>query len=103
MVNRFDDLVEEGHPAHDALLKIFIKKIKRNKKKDAGKILASCTLRCMHYAKAVQHTRDARATVSQTYSLVLRQDTLVDFQMDSTRPESHGCVCTGDTYRLLHI
>lgn len=36
VVSRFDDLVEEGHAAHDALLKIFNKKIKRSKQKDAG-------------------------------------------------------------------
>lgn len=39
VVNRFEDLVEEGHPAHDALLKIFVRKIKRSKKKDAGAML----------------------------------------------------------------
>ena len=36
VVNQFDELVEEGHGARDALLKIFTKKIKRSKKKDAG-------------------------------------------------------------------
>lgn len=36
VVNRFDELVEEGHAARDALLKIFNKKIKYSKKKDAG-------------------------------------------------------------------
>lgn len=36
VVSRFDELVEEGHAAHDALLKLFNKKIKRSKQKDAG-------------------------------------------------------------------
>ena len=36
VVNQVDELVEEGHVARDALLKIFNKKIKRSKKKDAG-------------------------------------------------------------------
>ena len=36
VVNQFDELVEEGHAARDALLKIFNKKIKHSKKKDAG-------------------------------------------------------------------
>ncbi|KAL0027158.1 hypothetical protein WJX79_011044 [Trebouxia sp. C0005] len=36
VVSQFDELVEEGHAAHDALLKIFTKKIKRSKKKDEG-------------------------------------------------------------------
>ena len=36
VVSRFDELVEEGHAARDALLKIFNKKIKRSKQKDAG-------------------------------------------------------------------
>jgi len=40
-VNQFDELVEEGHAAHDALLKIFTKKIKRSKKKDEGTTLQS--------------------------------------------------------------
>ncbi len=35
-MNQFDELVEDGHAAHDALLKIFTKKIKRSKKKDEG-------------------------------------------------------------------
>ena len=34
--------MEEGHPAHDALLKIFLKKIKRSKKKDAGEGKLAC-------------------------------------------------------------
>lgn len=36
VVNKFDELVEEGHAARDALAKIFNKKIKYSKKKDAG-------------------------------------------------------------------
>lgn len=36
VVSQFDELVEEGHVAHDALFKIFTKKIKRSKKKDQG-------------------------------------------------------------------
>lgn len=36
VVNQVDELVEEGHVARDALLKIFNKKLKRSKKKDAG-------------------------------------------------------------------
>lgn len=46
VVNQFDELVEEGHAARDALLKIFNKKIKYSKKKDAGTCfqLASHTL-----------------------------------------------------------
>lgn len=36
VVRQFDELVEEGHVARDALLKIFHKKMKRSKKKDAG-------------------------------------------------------------------
>ena len=36
VMSRFDELVEEGHAARDALLKIFNKKIKRSKQKDAG-------------------------------------------------------------------
>lgn len=40
-MNQFDGLVEEGHAAHDALLKIFTKKIKRSKKKDEGASLQS--------------------------------------------------------------
>ena len=41
-MNQFDELVEEGHVAHDALFKIFTKKIKRSKKKDEG--TACCSL-----------------------------------------------------------
>lgn len=41
VVSQFDELVEEGHAAHDALLKIFTKKIKRSKKKDEGASLRS--------------------------------------------------------------
>ena len=33
--------MDEGHAAHDALLKIFNKKIKRSKKKDEGTDLAN--------------------------------------------------------------
>ncbi len=40
-MNQFDELVEEGHAAHDALLNIFTKKIKRSKKKDEGASLQS--------------------------------------------------------------
>ncbi len=36
VVSRFDELVEDGHAARDALVKIFNKKIKRSKHKDAG-------------------------------------------------------------------
>ncbi len=46
VVNHFDELVEEGHVAHDALLKIFTKKIKRSKKKDEGEALHSSIHRC---------------------------------------------------------
>lgn len=38
VVSRFDELVEDGHAARDALVKIFNKKIKRSKQKDAGSL-----------------------------------------------------------------
>ena len=55
VVNRFEDLVEEGHPAHDALLKIFVRKIKRSKEKDAGAILQDGTCPLRRHCKPVGH------------------------------------------------
>ena len=53
VVSHFDELVEDGHAARDALVKIFNKKIKRSKQKDAGsqhhpaahiQLLTCCTI-----------------------------------------------------------
>ncbi len=78
-MNQFDELVEEGHVAHDALLKIFTKKIKRSKKKDEGASLQSmvdgsvCNVQCGHGVHDKCCSQAFESSLRQTQSGLLAQ------------------------------